>query len=125
MEMQQSAGAKRMCDEELTQRFQKGETYREIAAAAGQHQMTIMARVRKLREQGRLAYRREPLSKDHPKRKLAAAKDMLVTKLHEQGLSVDEIAQRVKLSPAYIKSKIGNATNYDAELQLIKMQLAS
>ncbi len=128
MEMQQSTGPEiqvRMSDDELIARFGRNETYKQIAAAAGQHPMTIAARIRKLREHGRLPYRRDPLSEDHPKRRLAAAKDLLVKKLHEQGLSVEEIAQRVNLSPAYIKCKIGSTPNYDAELQLIEMQLAS
>jgi DNA invertase Pin-like site-specific DNA recombinase len=85
-----------MNDEELIERYRKGESLADIAAAANRRMMTISNRLAKFRPL--IGYRQRPMDTAHPIRRLAAKRKELAIQLREKGLSTSEIAKRTGYS---------------------------
>jgi hypothetical protein len=111
-----------MTDEELIERYQKGERLGDIAAAANCKMMTISNRLNSLRPI--VGYRQEPMSTTHPVRYLAAIRRKLAVQLREQDVPTPEIAKRTGYSENYVH-QIAPAVNrnYDILIRDIESQL--
>lgn len=114
----------KMNDEELIARYRAGETLNAIAEAMGCQLHTIVNRVTRLRDV--LPYRREPLSKSHPRRRLAAARKEVALKLHKAGLSPQQIATKLKIDPQRVYKLLSQELpkRYEGEISRIESLLA-
>ena len=115
-----------MTDAELIERYQAKQTMKVIAEAAGCKPVTIAKRLSKLRDEGApIGYRREPLSKDHPRRVRAKLRRELVSQLHSEGVSVTEIAAHTGLAESTIGtlSPQIDPSQYATEIEALQSQL--
>ena len=87
-----------MSTDELINLWHSGATARQIAKAAGCSVPTMNQRIIALREQGLIGYRRQPLSPEHPRRKLASLKRSAIATLAREGKSNKEIAAKVGMA---------------------------
>lgn len=112
-----------MSDDELIARYREGQTYREIAAAAGCSTENVNKRLAKLRPQ--IAYRKPPLRENHPKRLLSAKRCELVVQLREQGIPTKEIAKRAGISEPYVHhiAPVTRSIEYSQLISNIEAQL--
>lgn len=116
-----------MKDEELVERYRRGETLKVNAEAAGCGVPQIGNRIALLRKTHDLPYRRTPLSASHPRRKFAAVRRELVLNLHEAGAPAKDIAAKLNVDPQYVYQLLWRESpkDYDAELARLNAELAS